>query len=763
MKTARSISLIILLLSLWSCSNTRFLTDDQLLYTGRVKLKIIQEEPGSVNREAKANIKSVTDYKVNNALFGRRLLPPIGLWVSNYWKVDKEKKVGSWLHKSMAASPVLVTEVNPELRTQKIQSELFDLGYFRTRAWSEVDKNQRNPKKARVSYFVEVAPPYVYNQILSDTLREKIDTLISQYPFKNPINPGDQYKLETLKSARRELFRGLQNEGYFYFTQDFIELTADTSLQNNMLNMLVGRNAELPPAILSTYEINEILINISKADDAAGQASDTIRHGDINIVSSGSYLKPEVLTRAIYLNRGETYSYTTYQNTISRLNKLGIFSYVRIGFEPSKTDSLLNQLDVTIDLTMAKNINLDFEAELISKSTGYAGPHLLVGMSNTNAFNGAEKVNLGLTGGLEWQWGKKTDGGLGTLSYEFGINTGITLPKILLPARWTNKRALSVQQTSLNLDFNILNRTAYYEMFSSMLNYKYSWGQSREIQYSYSPVYLNSVSLLQTTAAFDSVINDNIYIKKSFEEQFIFGTKYDFTFDNTFKPRPRNIYFQTALSTSGNLIDIFAGFGKEAADRPYLFLNTVYSQYVKLTTDFRYYFHRINQTFAFRLYAGIGMPYGNSSVLPYVEQFFSGGAYSVRGFTARYLGPGSFHEEKSGYIDQSGDIKLEGNFEYRFGLSKILKGALFLETGNIWLINEDENRPGAKFDINSFYNELAVGTGIGLRFDFNFFVLRTDLGFPLRNPYLTDEKNWLLGTKEVFSGAIFYLAIGYPF
>ena len=149
--------------------------------------------------------------------------------------------------------------------------------------------------------------------------------------------------------------------------------------------------------------------------------------------------------------------------------------------------------------------------------------------------------------------------------------------------------------------------------------------------------------------------------------------------------------------------------------------------------------------------------------MPYVEQFFSGGAYSVRGFTARYLGPGSYHEEKSGYIDQSGDIKLEGNFEYRFGLSKILKGALFLETGNIWLINEDENRSGAKFDINSFYNELAVVTGLGLRFDFNFFVLRTDLGFPLRNPYLTDGKNWLLGTKEVFSGAIFYLAIGYPF
>ena len=146
-----------------------------------------------------------------------------------------------------------------------------------------------------------------------------------------------------------------------------------------------------------------------------------------------------------------------------------------------------------------------------------------------------------------------------------------------------------------------------------------------------------------------------------------------------------------------------------------------------------------------------------------MEQFFSGGAYSIRGFTARYLGPGSYYEEKSGYIDQSGDIKLEGNMEYRFGLSKIVKGALFLETGNIWLINEDENRPGAKFGFDRFYRELAVGTGVGLRFDFSFFVLRTDFGFPLRNPYMTEGKNWLFGTGDIWSGMLFYLAIGYPF
>ncbi len=320
-----------------------------------------------------------------------------------------------------------------------------------------------------------------------------------------------------------------------------------------------------------------------------------------------------------------------------------------------------------------------------------------------------------------------------------------------------------IQATSLNLDFDIINRTAYYKMFSTMTNLNYRWGKTQKIQHSFSPLSLNSVSLLETTPAFDSVVDENIYIRKSFEEQFIIGMKYEFSYDNTFKPKPHNFFFQAGINTAGNMIDLFKGIGKEPSERPYFLLNNIYSQHVKITTDFRYYLNGLDKTLVLRLYAGIGMPYGNSTVLPYVEQFFSGGAYSIRGFTARFVGPGSYNEDKSGYIDQSGDMKLEGNLEYRFGISKVVKGALFLETGNIWLANEDENRPGAKFDFHTFYNQLAVGTGFGLRFDFNFFVVRTDLGFPIRTPYITDEKHWLFGTNQILSGKLFYLAIGYPF
>ncbi len=369
---------------------------------------------------------------------------------------------------------------------------------------------------------------------------------------------------------------------------------------------------------------------------------------------------------------------------------------------------------------------------------------------------------LSLNGGFEWQWGPATQAQLGAHSYNYGITYSITYPRFILPGQKEKINQILNQRTTMNFELNMLNRPAYYTMFSAMTNLEYKWKQRQEIQHAVSPIYINSVNLLATTAAFDSVVDENIYIRKSFEEQFIFGMKYVFEYDNTFKTRPHNLFFQAGISTSGNLIDLFERVGKDESERPFSFLNNIYSQYIKLTTDFRYYINRHNKTLAMRVYAGIGLPYSNSQVLPYVEQFFSGGAYSIRGFTARTLGPGSYYEQDNSYIDQSGDVKLEANLEYRFVITRIMNGAFFVETGNIWLINEDEARPGSKFDFNTFYDQLAIGSGVGLRFDFNFFVLRTDLGFPLRTPYVTDDSNWLIG-QGILKNTLFYIAVGYPF
>jgi len=763
MRFRTSILVVTLLLILCGCSNTRFLADDQLLYTGQRKVKIIVGEDDVDISSVKKHLTPVTPQKPNNSMFDRRVLPPIGLWVYNYWEDDEQKKIKHWFYNAVSKPPVLISDIEPEQRAQKMENDLFDQGYFQARAWSVVDTSVRNPRKARVSYFVEVDPPYRYRQIEIDSLIKSINPLVDQNDFKDRIRSGEQFNLDKLARARARLSRQIQNQGYFYFNSDFIELDADTTLGDRQLNLQIRTRDQLPLAVLSKYRIDSILVFISGSSDSTISLAEPVRYEDMTIFSSGEYLKPEIIYNALFFKSGDQYSYTSYQNSLARLNNLGVFSYVRMSFENKSEDSLLNILNVRIDLTVADQISLDLEADLVTKSTGYLGPGVSAKISHNNAFKGAEKIQVAPVGAIEWQWGPKQESQLGTFSYELGVNSSLAYPRIILPGSHTRLNSLMNQETSINLNFNILNRTAYYSMFSALTSYKYSWGKRKEIRHIYTPVYLNSISLLATTPAFDSVINDNIYIRKSFEEQFIVGMKYDFSYDNTYKIQPQNVYFLAGISTSGNALDLFTGIGKSASERPYKFLNTVYSQHLKVTTDFRYYINGFNKTLAMRLYAGIGLPYLNSTVLPYVEQFFSGGAYSIRGFTARTLGPGSYHEEESSYIDQSGDMKLEANLEFRFGISKILKGAVFLETGNIWLINEDEIRPGSQFNFNTFYNQLAVGSGVGLRFDFNFFVLRTDLGFPLRTPYLQDDKNWTPGNGSVLSNALFYFAIGYPF
>jgi len=763
MRLFAHILLVSLFLAAAGCSNTRFLAEDQLLYTGRKGVHILGEQEEISSSAVKQLMRKGNFQRPNNSVFDRRILPPVGLWINNYWQDDEQKKIRHWIYRTASKPPVLVSDIQPEIRARTMANDLFDQGYFNARAWPVVDTSERNPRKARVAYFVVPGKPYRYAGIHFDSSLVKIDTFNFRKEFRGQIRSGDQYNLDKLKKARNDLSGEFQKRGYFYFNQDHIQLEADTALGNNEMDLAVGVDDDLQPAVLSTFGIDSIQIYITRSSDTTGTILQSSTYDDFTVFSSGDYLELKVLRKALFIKTGDEYSYSAYQNTITRLNNLGVFSYVRITYEDPGQDDPGNLLDVRIDLIMADQINLSLEADMVMKSTGFLGPGVSATFAHNNTFKGAEKIQISPSGAVEWQWGPRQESQLGTFSYEMGVNSSLTFPSLLLPGRHTGLNHIVDQETSVNLNFNILSRTKYYRMFSTLSSYKLSWGKRKELRQSFSPVYLNSVSLLATTPAFDSVINDNIYIRKSFEEQFIIGMKYDFSYDNTYKQQPHQIFFQAGISSSGNLLDLVDGIGKESSDRPYRIFNTVYSQHFKVTTDFRYYINGYNMALATRLFAGIGIPYRNSTVLPYVEQFFSGGAYSIRGFTARTLGPGSYHEVESSYIDQSGDMKLEANLEFRFGITKIIKGALFLETGNIWLINEDEDRPGSQFNIHTFYNQLAVGTGVGLRFDFNFFVLRTDLGFPLRTPYLQDDQNWLPGNGSLFSGGLFYIAIGYPF
>jgi outer membrane protein assembly factor BamA len=746
-----------------ACSNTRFLADDQLLYTG--KNEVIVSDSGKIkDRLIRQLTESATFYKPNNSIGGKRLLLPVGLWLYNYHKPAENKKPG-WFYRTLAKEPVLVSTVNPEVRCRKLESELFGNGYFNASVWSAIDTNSHNQRKAGITYFIKPGKVFRYNEISFEPPSDAVDTLINSSKDDKVLVPGDVFNLDKVKSETKKITDRVIEDGYFYFNQSNVKYTADTTRIPHKIDLRIGKNTNALPNGTRKYFIDDITVQITGDIDSANlyQRIDTINYDGITLVSRGMRFKPEVISRSIYFRKGDAYSAAKHRKTTTHLNSYGIFKLINVRYIPD-IDSLANKMDMLVELTPAKNISLDLEANIVSKSTGFSGPGFAAILAHGNVGGGANRLQLKLNGGFEWQWTNKSTSSLGTISYNAGLSASLIFPKFIAPSWFINPRRFNLPQTSVTLGFEFLNKIQYYRMSSINLGFGYQWKKPNRITHAFYPVFINSINLLETTTEFDSILTANPYIKKSFEEQFIVGMKYDFIYDNSATKQPNGFYFQAGISSAGNAMDLLKKISSEEGDRPYTVAGNVYSQFMKFSTDVRYYRNFRNKSLAFRFYSGIGFPYTNSVVMPYVEQFYSGGSNSVRAFVARSLGPGNMQiPDSSDIVDQTGDIKLEGNMEFRFRMSKVLHGALFLDAGNVWLLNPDETRPGAEFHFNTFTDQLAIGTGVGLRFDFNFFILRLDVGLPLRTPYIDNGSNWLQSMSQIWHDKVFNLAIGYPF
>ena len=746
----------ILLLS--ACSNTKFLTGDQLLYTGRKKIEITGEAGKKEKSLAKEKAAGVTAFNPNNAILGKRVMPPLGLWVYNYQKPEDGQKPG-WIFRKFAEEPILVSTADPAMRCRKIESDLFLIGYFNSKSWFKLDTVANNPKKAGINYFVEIETPFRINRVVYAPPADSVDEQINDTQENLSLKQGDYFNLENIRTEKRKIAASLVENGYYFFSPEYIEIIADTTKNKYKADLLIRKKQQIPEYALKKYTVDNIRVNFSGHHLNEPDANDTIEYEGIKLLHLNGYLKPEVVTRSILFRKGDLYTTTKHQGTIPLLNNYGVFEFVRMQFIVS--DSTRQKMDLQIDLSTKKDVSLNLEANVQSKSSGFAGPTSEIALSHANIARGANRLQFKTFGGFEWQWSNRGSNDLGSNSYNAGLNSSYIVPRLLLPFRLSEKNRTVVGKTIGSVGYEFVNSVRYYRMNSLNTSFSYQWKKKQNITHMFTPLKINIVSLLQTTNDFDSVVNSNPYVKKSFEEQSIIGTEYNFTFDNSTR-KSNGFYFQGMISTSGNFINLLKGAGNN--QRPNTILGEVYSQFLKTSVDFRYYPETYKKGFAFRFYAGTGFSYGNSSVMPYIEQFYSGGSNSLRAFTARSLGPGSYKPvEYNGIIDQTGDIKIELNTEYRFPFSKMVYGAFFFETGNVWLLNEDINRPGAQFNPGTFYKQLAVGTGAGLRFDFDFFVLRTDFGLPLRTPYEMENGYWYKNMSDVFSDFRFNLAIGLPF
>jgi outer membrane protein assembly factor BamA len=450
---------------------------------------------------------------------------------------------------------------------------------------------------------------------------------------------------------------------------------------------------------------------------------------------------------------------------------MGAFRSVSISFVES--DSVAHHLDANIELVPIKPVQTNLEVNFATKSDDFIGPAAVGSLGFLNVLKGAEQLTIQIDGGFEWQKrSKRKEYELGLNSYEVGGQLKLQIPRFLVPFKLNRQSARYVPKTYASLGWRTIKRVKYYSLNVSQGSFGYNWRTSSETEFTLEPVSINYLNLTETSLEFDKFLNDYPQVAKSFEQQLILGSVYSYTY--TASPHWRVInkfYYNGTLELSGNLVNAIyniTGLKDTGSDEPGKMLGVPYAQFIKLTNDVRYYItiHK-QKEIAMRMLAGIGVPFNNSEVMPYIKQYFAGGSQDLRAFYSRTLGPGSYRPsdtlQENYFLDQSGEIKLMGNIEFRFPVTYRTNGALFMDAGNVWLLKKDATRPGGEFEFNKFYKDIAIGLGTGLRFDFTYLILRLDVAIPIRKPFLEADKRWIFNNPGFFKDYIFSLAVGYPF
>lgn len=776
----RSIALL-LLLSLASCTATRFLKGNETFYTGAdirfdTKGQRIPRK-GAIEEELQTYITP----KPNATILGMR--PSVWFYYIA-GEPKKPKGLRHFIKTKLGSPPVLLKDATPERTATMLAGQLNNEGYFRSTASSEV-KTKTRKKESKVIYTIELTRPYRLDSIYYPKGRDSVyASILGDLKQTSLLKKRQRYDLARLQAEQERIEEQLENVGFFYFDDRYLIFEGDSTVGKRQVDLKLRLEKGIPENARRIYKLRSVNIfpNYSLTRDSLSGTTDTTIVNGFNYIDAKHNFRPEIITDVINIKRGEIYSREAQQLTLSHLMGLGVFKYVNIKFNDVHPDS--SRLDANIYLTPLQKKSLRAEVQAVSKSNNFVGPGVSGSFTNRNFLRGAELFQLKLNTAYEWQISKQNQGPLN--SFEAGLESSLTIPRFISPIRIDYNSRKYLPKTIIKAGFNFQNRVNYYRLSSLNMGYGYVWHESADKSHELYIADVNYVRTDKKSAEFDSLIRVNPVLANSFEDQFIIGTRYSYTINTQLRDDPvqpyekqkfrtHNFYFNGNIDIAGNLLNLAQSLASSSGE-PYKLFGSPYSQYVKGDVDFRHYwqFDERNKLVS-RLIIGAGFPYKNSTTLPYIKQFSIGGSNSIRAFQARSIGPGTYNvrgetegtEKQTLFIDQRGDLKLEGNVEYRFDIFKALKGALFLDAGNIWLLKEDSTRAGGQFHTSTFLKQLAAGTGIGLRFDFSFFVLRLDTAFPIRKPYEADP--WVIrdidfGSKQWRqNNLIFNIAIGYPF
>ncbi len=745
-----------------ACSTTRRIPDDDILYTGIKKIDIARTDSGKLAPEISSQIKKAVDVAPNNyfKLLKWRYPFPLGLWVYNNWP-NPPSGFKHWIYEKLVEEPVLISDVRPEVRTHMIEQILDNNGYFSgTATYSLV--HGKNRKKAKVRYDVYPGTAYPVDTVMpienNTRLGFVIDSLAAIDPY---LSRSDrQYSTDSLSAARTRITNKLRNRGYYYFRPDFIEYLADSIVRPKHISLKMVLASNIPAFATRQYTTGKVTIHVAR--NQGGGTPDTIALPRATLIQmKPSRLRQSSIAECITFRPGRLFSVRNMDRTQTNISRLGIFNAVNIEAMPDTTDKVSHKLDVDIYCTFDSPLETTLEVNASSKSNSYIGPGLTFGVTNKNLFGGGEQLSVKLTGSYEWQTGSGRRSVFN--SYEFGLTGTLAFPRLLAP-KFIPRSRFQLNWTRFQLNADLLNRPHYFKMAQFNASVNYDWRVRRHVQNTFTLFKLTYTNLMHTTADFDSIMEANPAVAQSFRSQFIPQMSYSYVYDRQIN-RNNTINWQFTIQEAGNVFwAIYRAAGKKGEKELF---GTPFSQFVKGQTQL-VWGRRLGQGdhwLVSRVAAGAAHAYGNSTQVPYAEQFYVGGANSVRAFTVRSIGPGSYKAPEGSpedNFDRTGTFKFEANVEYRFPIFGPVHGALFVDAGNVWLLKSDDMRPGGTLRGKTFLRDLALGTGVGLRLDIGMLVVRGDLGIGIHAPYNTGHGGYY-NMKSFGNSLAFHLAIGYPF
>lgn len=743
------------LLVLQSCAVKKYIPEDEMLYTGAtVEIKsdsIIKNES-----QLKSVLEEALLPKPNKKFLGMR----VGLHY--YYKMQKENPgfINRFFYKRFGEQkPVYKSDVKPYEVEEILLNRMENRGFFYSEITSEFKDNEEN-KEASVKYTVKAPKAYTIASYQLDSMPHPIYPEVKKSVAKTKLSKGMRFDLANMKMERERIDSELKQNGYYNFNSSFLIFEADTNqYDKKRFDLFLGLKKDVPKKSIIPYKISKINVyaNYHVEDSIDNEVE---RFNEKNYINSSSFFKSKYLDPFITLEEGQYYSPENSRNSARRLSTIGAYKFVNIQYKERDTvhNDSLGILEANIFLSPLNKRALSVELQAVSKSNNFSGPGIALTYSNRNLFSGGETLNTTASFGYEMQVGGGKSSG--KTSVDLGLKSELIFPRVIFPIKIDSdffKYDIPKTKTSISLDY--LRRTQLYTLLSGSAQFGYLWQANRYVTHEIIPISLNYTKPSNTTEEFQNILDANPYLKRSFEKQFIAGLNYSFTYNGMVDATKKHQFFiNSTLDVAGNTMSLFA---KEMDNGKKGILNLEYAQYAKVDADFRYHLNfGKEQLIAARLFGGYGYAYGNSDIMPYVKQYYSGGPYSVRAFRIRSLGPGTYSDEgnsQTNYFDQTGNIRIEANIEYRFPIISFLKGAVFADAGNIWNSNPNPVYEGKDKFTSSFIKEFGMGAGVGLRVDVQGFVLRFDFAAPFHDP--SKNNGFDFNVKET----VFNFGIGYPF